>query len=428
MLQSQPVPNTKTQPQAQLSTMNNSLQVTQAPNAGLDALSTAAVMSAPAITTNRASLPQASAPPLTDAVQLAVDAFMSIIQQSQITAASQSLNSAKNAPRANSQSAGHSQAATQVVEQPNAMVINALERMIDTLKENATTKPKPVPEQAATPPADVGQNCHICGKFLKRNCDMNKHLKRHTKPYGCTFANCDKVFGSKNDWKRHENSQHFQGEFFKCQQSYPGEKFDKCSYMTQHESAMEKHLTEVHALSKDAAKGSMTVSHVGRNHQSRFWCGFCGDVVRLDNQGVQAWDERFNHIDKHFMKERRRVEEWVDPETYKTKGQLQEDEAERRRKRHEAAVHDDTAAQDGTIISRKRAGSVLSHESGSTKQPRTAAQGANIFITCVSFPDHGFSPIASLTVPTVQMRGKHASQQIASTVHLLSREVVRRLW
>jgi hypothetical protein len=46
---------------------------------------------------------------------------------------------------------------------------------------------------------------------------FRKHMKRHQKPYACTrVPGCDKRFGSKSDWKRHENDQHIQLQFWRC--------------------------------------------------------------------------------------------------------------------------------------------------------------------------------------------------------------------
>ncbi|KAF2400382.1 hypothetical protein EJ06DRAFT_428055 [Trichodelitschia bisporula] len=39
--------------------------------------------------------------------------------------------------------------------------------------------------------------CRDCGKFSNRACDMKKHEKRHSRPYGCTFTGCMKTLGSK---------------------------------------------------------------------------------------------------------------------------------------------------------------------------------------------------------------------------------------
>lgn len=42
---------------------------------------------------------------------------------------------------------------------------------------------------------------------------------------------------------------------------------------------------------------------IGRNGQNGFWCGFCRQIVTLVAKGLEAWDERFDHIDtQHFSK------------------------------------------------------------------------------------------------------------------------------
>jgi hypothetical protein len=374
------------------------LQPGNIPSAGLDMLSAAAVMSTPASSANIQHNPGLQASVMAHNVtqsdpistlQVAVNAFLSIIQQGQMPQPAQnpsipnihpSVNSNPTQPPIIPASLSTSQPADQ-----KAMFINTLEAMISTLKQEKPSTPQDIPSSPNNTHrgAEAGQECETCGKHLKRNCDMNKHMKRHTKPYGCTFAGCDKVFGSKNDWKRHENSQHFQGEFFKCQQACAGAKFDKCAFMTQHEFDMHKHLVDEHILSTDAAKGQVTVSHVGRNHQNRFWCGFCGEVLRLQNNGVAAWDERFNHIDKHFMKDHRRVEQWVDPETYKTKREMQTDEEERKRKRNTDAALNGLGTHVGLVNPLKRAGSPLLRDDEPAKQQRMMGIGENILITCV---------------------------------------------
>ncbi|KAL4951312.1 hypothetical protein BDW69DRAFT_170355 [Aspergillus filifer] len=51
--------------------------------------------------------------------------------------------------------------------------------------------------------------CEFCLKQTRLRCEMKKHQKRHERPYGCTFYQCEKAFGSKADWKCHEQSRHF---------------------------------------------------------------------------------------------------------------------------------------------------------------------------------------------------------------------------
>ena len=41
-----------------------------------------------------------------------------------------------------------------------------------------------------------------------------------------------------------------------------------------------------------------------------FWCGFCVRVVQLTKSGLDAWDERFDHIDDEHFKKDQRIESW----------------------------------------------------------------------------------------------------------------------
>jgi hypothetical protein len=47
-------------------------------------------------------------------------------------------------------------------------------------------------------------------------------MKRHDRPYGCTFSACNKTFGSKHDWKRHENSRHIFAQAGPCEEDLEG--------------------------------------------------------------------------------------------------------------------------------------------------------------------------------------------------------------
>ncbi|KAF2674588.1 hypothetical protein BT63DRAFT_14795 [Microthyrium microscopicum] len=205
---------------------------------------------------------------------------------------------------------------------PQDVMIATLKMMISTLEDQSKATPQS-PEYEPQAKEESGQQCKKCKKWLKRNCDMNKHMKRHTKPYGCTFGQCDKAFGSKNDWKRHENSQHFQIGLWKCQQPKLGKHFDQCEAVFWSDADMISHLQNDHDLHEQNAKAHAIICNVGRNNQTRFWCGFCGQVIALHNTGVKAWDERFNHIDRHFMKDQLNVEDWVDPESYEKKKDFQ---------------------------------------------------------------------------------------------------------
>ena len=142
----------------------------------------------------------------------------------------------------------------------------------------------------------------ICGR---------KHEKRHHRPYGCTYATCTKAFGSKNDWKRHENSQHHQLETWRCHQPSAQSKINQCAEVFYRRDPFQAHLRKDHGVTdEDYIRGECKRVRIGRNGQSGFWCGFCKKIVKLEKRGLEAWDERFNHIDNIHFKKGQRIEDW----------------------------------------------------------------------------------------------------------------------
>jgi hypothetical protein len=138
-------------------------------------------------------------------------------------------------------------------------------------------------------------------------------MKRHERPYGCTFLTCNKVFGSKNDWKRHENSQHFHLETWRCDEERP--EGGACAKVCYRRQTFQDHLKKEHQMSDvDAVKTKLENCRIGRNCQARFWCGFCNKLIDLKKKGLEAWTERFDHIDDHFMGRNcptRRIQDWI---------------------------------------------------------------------------------------------------------------------
>lgn len=163
--------------------------------------------------------------------------------------------------------------------------------------------------------------CELCNYAVARACDLKKHMKRHEKPYGCTYPKCHKRFGAKSDWKRHENSQHFQLEAYRCSQPVAqnkvcGEHFFRVEHF-------KKHLETQHKLSNtDDQLAESKRRRIGKNCQQQFWCGFHSDIVELKEKRNAAWDERFDHIAYHFEKEGRSIETWICVEENKTKKEL----------------------------------------------------------------------------------------------------------
>lgn len=87
------------------------------------------------------------------------------------------------------------------------------------------------------------------------------------------------------------------------------------------------HLHEAHHLTdpddERYVKEQCKKRRVGRNGQCGFWCGFCQTVVRLEKRDIEAWDERFNHIDDEHFKKGIRVEDWVPLEGEVPRGVLE---------------------------------------------------------------------------------------------------------
>ncbi|KAJ4178367.1 hypothetical protein NW767_014880, partial [Fusarium falciforme] len=129
-----------------------------------------------------------------------------------------------------------------------------------------------------------GHECTVCRKTFYRKSILKKHLKRHAKPYSCTFLNCESHFGSKHDWKRHESRQHCQVE-------------------------------------KDC------------NRDGGFWCGFCTKMIEISyiNELENAWAKRCDHIDDHFCgrgQSVKHISEWKHEDPSGTKASSRPHEAE----------------------------------------------------------------------------------------------------
>ena len=171
--------------------------------------------------------------------------------------------------------------------------------------------------------------------------EHRKHVRRHTRPFGCTFDGCHKAFGSKNDWKRHESSQHFQDEIWRCDQVYTPanqpmgdssvmtlsqsdcETSSPCAMVFYDYSEIAAHLADKHAFTDDAEIERVCEQvRIGRNLCGSFWCGFCKQVRQLEHEGRKGWNERFDHIGHHFHPEGKNIKDWVPPIGNKTKEQL----------------------------------------------------------------------------------------------------------
>ncbi|KAJ9615656.1 hypothetical protein H2200_001732 [Cladophialophora chaetospira] len=161
--------------------------------------------------------------------------------------------------------------------------------------------------------------CPTCKKPKKRQSDLNKHMQRHSKPYGCVFDKCHKTFGSKNDWKRHEQTQHEQQECWRCHVCAEVF-FDDQSHYVEH-----MHLVHRTPNPEESARHN----RVARNYQGRFWCGFCCEIITHPKADVEAINIRFDHVANHFMQDKRESKDWVElTGKGKTKKEMQEEQSQ----------------------------------------------------------------------------------------------------
>lgn len=197
---------------------------------------------------------------------------------------------------------------------------DASQAIAELVKEKSTALRRQSNQACAFSPL---QHCGFKGcTFTGRPCDLNKHRKRHDRPYGCTYPKCHKRFGAKSDWKRHENSQHFQLEVFRC--DHQNSSGVRCGQQCHRPTQFQKHLTEQHGVTIDAhIKTRQQRCKIGKNCQERFWCGFCRNIEVLHLKRNKAWDERFDHIARHFEKEKKSIDDWLCVEENKTKKELQ---------------------------------------------------------------------------------------------------------
>jgi hypothetical protein len=158
-----------------------------------------------------------------------------------------------------------------------------------------------------------------CKKDMPRKCELRKHLKRHTHPWSCTIDTCRKPFGSKNDWTRHESKQHEQQECWRCVEANSNESgehisapsHDACKRVFYTKELYSKHLRQAHKFQNNDVIDKMChKQRIGQKAQVQFWCGFCRKVLVLKQIGLAGISERYSHIDYHFSKETRSIEQW----------------------------------------------------------------------------------------------------------------------
>jgi len=94
---------------------------------------------------------------------------------------------------------------------PEPTVNNPFYLSDDVQQQYSQEEDFPAPQQGSAAPQHAAQHtCEICWKTFIRACDLNHHLKYHTRPFKCPFSPpcANPGFGLKKDLTRHINEMH----------------------------------------------------------------------------------------------------------------------------------------------------------------------------------------------------------------------------
>jgi hypothetical protein len=163
----------------------------------------------------------------------------------------------------------------------------------------------------------AGQKCVSGKKLWSLRSEIKKHIKRHTKPFGCTFESCYKRFGSKSDWMRHEVKRHQQQECWHCdiKTPFPAPGLQSCLKTFSKKEQFTHHLQQFHQITDVREMNSLvTKQHINSGFQPQYWCGFCREILKLTHKGKQGYHERYDHVANHISVDEKSIEDWYPPD------------------------------------------------------------------------------------------------------------------
>ena len=166
---------------------------------------------------------------------------------------------------------------------------------------------------------------HHPQRTFKTQTSFSKHMAtahENPRPFRCSFHHygCTALFPSKNEWKRHVNSQHIRPSFWRCDQCVPtsadSEKttsktgsdhndFNRKDLFTQHLRRMHAPWGKKNPTAAQKRDFEDQLEDVRqrcviekRNVPSKSGCNFCERFF----DGVGSWEDRMEHVGKHFEK------------------------------------------------------------------------------------------------------------------------------
>ena len=158
--------------------------------------------------------------------------------------------------------------------------------------------------------------------------------------FPCPFAiyNCTATFGAKNEWKRHVNTQHMQTGYWRCDQCDQSERkpndFNRKDLFIQHVRRM--HPLEVEKPTKTKSTSSRPAKNDPEEQKLNAIASRCLMPIRDPPEecacivcdavftGSTAWDERLEHIGKHFEAMKKEGDEPSDPKEWREDDNLHE--------------------------------------------------------------------------------------------------------
>ncbi len=76
---------------------------------------------------------------------------------------------------------------------------------------------------------------------------------------------------------------------------------EECGRVCHRLESLKSHLRTGHGIHDPAVlEKKLADCRMGRNFESRFWCGFCQKTIEPTGSGGPMHTERFDHIDDHF--------------------------------------------------------------------------------------------------------------------------------
>jgi hypothetical protein len=142
-----------------------------------------------------------------------------------------------------------------------------------------------------------------------------------------------------------------------------------------------QHLLSHHAIDRPRLDDKLDKCRIGRLGETRFWCGFCKDVIELETKNAKdACNARYNHIDDHYSGRngavKKEASEWQYGDSDMAEADVKASPRSDDRKEGRAVLH-----RASELRKRSR------HETGPTpKRAKISSPREDIMWFCVCYP------------------------------------------